>query len=338
MIRVGVFGATGYSGTVLCRILARHPSAELVFATSDTSSGSLAPLLGAETSLQLVAVKEGIAKAASVDVVFFATPPKASIALAREATLPKIIDLSGAFRLHDAEQFARAYGFAHDLPDALPGAHYGLPELFGPPPKDARLVANPGCYPTATLLPVAPLLKAGLVRGDTIVVDAKSGVTGAGRSASEELSFVEVADDLRAYKIFRHQHTPEIERHLGRFGTISGLTFVPHLLPTRRGLLATCYLDLHQGTTQGDVEDCYRNFYAGAPFVSVCAAEEIRLHRVVGTNQACIGAAVHGSKVVAVGAIDNLLKGAAGQAVQNMNLWFDKHATMGLSGLFPTGP
>jgi N-acetyl-gamma-glutamyl-phosphate reductase len=219
----------------------------------------------------------------------------------------------------------------------LSKAHYGLPELFGAPPEGTKLVANPGCYPTATLLALGPLVREGLVEAEGIVVDAKSGVTGAGRQAKEEYSFCEVDEDLRAYKLLSHQHTPEIQGALSQFCP-SRVTFTAHLLPLRRGLLATCYARPKAGVTTKQAMDCLRDTYLEHFMISVVAPEEAKIKGVAGTNLAKVGVTVGEDVVIAVGAIDNLVKGAAGQAIQNLNLLYDLPSTEGLDSLHRYSP
>jgi N-acetyl-gamma-glutamyl-phosphate reductase len=327
-MRVGIVGASGYSGTVAARLALGHPHLELAFVTSDQLAGKPArDRLRVPTDLSFE--PNGRALELDAELVFLCTPAEASAKLAPELGRigRRVVDFSGAFRLVDPLAYPRWYGFEHPAPAALGSAHYGLPELFGPPPAAGRLVANPGCYPTATLLALAPLVRAGLVETTGIVVDAKSGVTGAGRQAKEDYSFVEVNEDLRAYKVLTHQHTPEILRGLG---LERGVTFTPHLLPTSRGLLSTCYARPRAGTTTARAVECLRDTYAGSAFVEVGAPEEAALRAVVGTNRARVGVVATDEVVVAIGAIDNLLKGAAGQAVQNTNLWLGLPETTGL--------
>jgi N-acetyl-gamma-glutamyl-phosphate reductase len=275
------------------------------------------------------------------------TPAEASARLA-----PPMLDaqkvvvvLSGGFRLGDPARYPTWYGFAHPSPQLLARAHYGLPELFGPPPRAAdgsALVANPGCYPTAALLALAPLLRAGLIEPRGIVVDAKSGVTGAGRQAKEEYSFAEVDEEVRAYKLLAHQHTPEIARGLAASASVAdgevGLTFTPHLVPVRRGILATCYARPRAGVTSRAIGACLADAYGASAFVKVAAPDKITLGAVVGTNEARVGAVANGDVVVAVASIDNLLKGAAGQAVQNLNLLFGLDEKLGLAQLQRIAP
>jgi len=344
--RVGIVGASGYSGSVLASILASHRHVEVAFCTSDKRGGesvadALHPLGPGLKGLHFEANSAALSLAAGVDVVFLATSAEVSVDLAPriwESTGARIIDLSGAFRLRELDDYVTYYRFHHPRADLLPRAHYGIPELYGAPPSDARLVANPGCYATAALLSTAPLLRSGLVEADQVLIDAKSGVTGAGRQAKEDYSFCEVAEDLRAYKVLSHQHTPEIALGLERFGQGAKVTFVPHLLPLRRGLLTTAYLRPKAGVKREDLLACLRDAYAKHPFVRVVEASRVGIKAVAGTNLAYVGLEANGDTVVSIAAIDNLVKGAAGQAVQNMNLALGLAETEGLDGLVRFAP
>ncbi len=320
-VRVGVVGASGYSGTLAARILARHPRFELAFATSDLRRGRPLAHLGIRGAGVLVANGEACDRASDCGAVVLATPPEVSQKLApelrRRHSAVVVCDLSNAFRLGDE-------------------AHYGLPELFGRPVS--MLVANPGCYPTATLCLLAPLVASGLVEPE-IAVDAKSGTTGAGRQAKEEHSFAEVDENLRAYKIHNHQHEPEIAAHLARRGgTGVEITFVPHLLPVRRGILITAYARLRAGIPVAAPEEALRAFYKDSRFVRVVAPHEVSLAEVVGTNDVAVAVSVRGRSVVGLASIDNLLKGASGQAVQNLNLAFGLAEDAGLDHLERSAP
>ncbi len=335
-----VVGASGYSGGVLARLVAGHPRLELAAATSDARAGrSVGRELGFACELAFVKNAEAAAAAETCEIALLATPAEVSAELgprlaARGRT---VIDLSGAFRLANADDVHAYYSFAHPHPGLLGRTHYGLPELFGAP-KAGELVANPGCYPTATLLALAPLLRAGLIEGAGLVVDAKSGTTGAGRQAKEEHSFAEVAENFRAYKLLTHQHEPEIAQKLSAYAGAAGadtqdLVFTPHLLPVRRGLLATCYARPRGAPAHAALEECLRAAYAGAAFVEVVAPSEVTLASVVGTNMCRIGVASRPGRVVVIAAIDNLVKGAAGQALQNVNLALGLPEGLGLDGL-----
>jgi len=341
LIRVGVVGASGYSGAVAARLVDSHPRLTLAFATSDRLAGES---VGAHLGLRAGGDTRFIPNAAALDhadacdAVLLATAADVSMRLAPAFAERgrAVVDLSGAFRL-EAPAYPRWYGFEHTAPAWLGRAHYGLPELFGPPPPGA-LVANPGCYPTAALLALGPLVREGLVEPAGIVVDAKSGVTGAGRQTGDAYSFVALDGDVHAYRVLAHQHTPEITRALARLATGVRLTFTAHLLPVARGLLATCYARPRAGADASRVAECLRAAYAKMPFVTVAPPDEVRLSRVVGTNLAFVGASADEDMVVAVSAIDNLLKGAAGQAVQNLNAMNGWDETLGLDHLQRVSP
>jgi N-acetyl-gamma-glutamyl-phosphate reductase len=344
-LRVAIVGASGYSGGVAARLVATHERLRLAFATSDKLAGesvvahlALPGADGAVSNPHFVPNATALDHADACDAVILATAADVSMRLVPEFAQrgKQVVDLSGAFRL-DALAYPRWYGFEHTAPGWLDRAHYGLPELFGAPPPGA-VVANPGCYPTAALLALAPLLRERLVEPKGVVVDAKSGVTGAGRQSGDAYSFAEVHDDLRAYKVFAHQHTPEIERGLRRIAAGVELTFTAHLLPINRGLLATCYARPLPGATAKRVGECLADAYAKSVFVRTMAPEQVWLKRVVGTNFAHVGASADAGMVIAIGAIDNLLKGAAGQAVQNLNAMNGWHDAMGLEHLQRVSP
>jgi N-acetyl-gamma-glutamyl-phosphate reductase len=340
-VRVGIVGASGFAGAIAVRLVESHPRLALAFATSDKLAGeSVAAHLGLATGgdTRFISNASAVDQADSCDAVLLATAADVSLKLAPVFAERgrQVVDLSGAFRL-EGPAYPRWYGFEHTSPDWLARAHYGLPELFGPPPAGA-LVANPGCFPTAALLALAPLVREGLVEPDGIVVDGKSGVTGAGRQTGDAYSFVNIDGDFRAYRILAHQHTPEMAGALRRFAPGAKLTFTAHLLPVARGLLTTCYARPRAGADAARVAECLRAAYASAPFVRVVAPGEVRLSRVVGTNLAYVGASADDDMVVAVGAIDNLLKGAAGQAVQNLNGMNGWDETLGLEHLQRVSP
>jgi N-acetyl-gamma-glutamyl-phosphate reductase len=321
-MRVGVVGGSGYTGSVAARLVASHPDFALAFATSDRHAGAplarhlLVPAEGAfapnGAALELAAETDAILLCTSAEVSAMLAP-----ALVERGKI--VVDLSGAFRLASRVDYAEWYGFEHPAPAWLGRAHYGLPEIFGPPPSaptgQGTLVANPGCYATAAILALAPLLREGLVEPTGLVVDGKSGTTGAGRQAKEEHSFAETAEDVRAYRVLAHQHTPEIAKGIG-----APVTFTAHLMPMRRGLLVTSYGRPRAGATPARVAECLAAAYAGAPFVHTVRPDEVTTKGVTGTNHAQVGAAANADVVVAVCALDNLLKGAAGQAIQNLNL------------------
>jgi N-acetyl-gamma-glutamyl-phosphate reductase len=342
-LRVAIVGASGYSGSVAVRLVAAHERLSLVFATSDKLAGeSVAMHVGTrlDDEVSFLPNSAAIDRAEACDAVLLATAADVSMRLAPEfAALGKqVVDLSGAFRLEKAA-YPRWYGFEHTAPSWLDRAHYGLPELFGTPPRSS-IVANPGCYPTAALLALAPLLRERLIDAQGIVVDAKSGVTGAGRQSGEAYSFAEVDDDMRAYRVLSHQHSPEIARGLCLSGQRRdvAVTFTAHLLPIKRGLLATCYARPSPGADAKRVAECLTETYAHSPFVRAVSPEQVMLKRVVGTNLAYVGATASDDVVLAIGAIDNLLKGAAGQAIQNLNAMNGWPETTGLDRLQRVSP
>ncbi|HEU4385455.1 MAG TPA: N-acetyl-gamma-glutamyl-phosphate reductase [Anaeromyxobacteraceae bacterium] len=325
-ISTAVVGASGYSGLELTRLLARHPRVRLSALYSDRWSGEAAgarlPLPGPAGSLRYLGLSE--AGALQADLAFLATPAEVSLALVPRlhARGVRVVDLSGAFRLQDPAAYPGWYGFEHTAPALLAEAVYALPELSRERLAGARLVSNPGCYATATALALAPLVKSGLCSRDGIAVAAMSGVSGAGRKASEDYSFCELDEDLRAYRLGHHQHVPEIEQTVARFaGGCGPIAFTPHLVPLRRGILATCTLRLETGASAKDLQATYQQAYGGEPFVRVLPPEQVTVKDVVRTNRCHLGVAVdaRAGQAVAVSAIDNLVKGAAGQAVQAMN-------------------
>jgi len=348
---VGIVGASGYAGMEATRILSAHPEVDLRFVTSDRWVGErvekrLGPI-GPAGRLTYVSNEQALASLADCAAVLLATPAEASLELVPrllEAGV-RVIDLSGAFRLKDATAYPRHYALEHKAPALLSEAIYGLPELFRASIRGARLVANPGCYPTAAALSIMPLLQAGLVETDSIIIDAASGVTGAGRKAAEPYSFCEVDADFRAYKVLKHQHTPEISQTLSTVaGATVPITFTPHLLPVKRGILSTGYGFLKPGVTSAQVKEAFVSAYANEPFVVLAeSADEVGLKDVVGTNLCRIGftcdvSSNARSRIVVISAIDNLVKGAAGQAIQNLNLVMGWKETAGLSSLWSHHP
>lgn len=337
MHKVGILGASGYSGVELTRLLAGHSGVELAALGSDRWVGDTAAkrtgIVGLAGALKYV---EPTSLAFyDCKVVLCATPVEASLAIVPKLVDRgiKVVDLSGAFRLKDAAAYARWYGVKEHAAARLLGeAAYGLPELRRGAIAKARLVANPGCYATAATLALAPLVAAGVVDRDSLVVDAMSGTTGAGRQATEAHSFAEVAEDARAYRVLAHQHTPEIAQSLG-----ADVVFTAHLVPLRRGILATAHAKLAPGIDASAVGETFEAVYGDEPFVRLAAApEEVALHAVVGTNRCLLGwAASAKGHVIVMAALDNLLKGAAGQAVQNLNLLLGFPETTGLSGMKP---
>jgi N-acetyl-gamma-glutamyl-phosphate reductase len=336
MHSAAIVGASGYTGLELTRLVARHPHlrAEALYSDrwADEHAGARLPLGGRVATLRYRPLAE--AAQSDAEVVFLATPAEVSADLAPKllARGARVVDLSGAFRLEHPALYPEWYGFVHPAPALLAEARYGLPELARARLGGARLVTNPGCYATAIALALAPLVKAGLGLQGGIAVTGLSGVSGAGRKASEDYSFVEVSDDLRAYRLAKHQHVPEIEQTVARYaGACPPISFTPVLVPIRRGILATVTVRLAAAPPPG-LADALRAAYAQEPFVKVLAPDKVLVKDVVHTNRCHVGLAVDGRAgvVVAVSAIDNLVKGAAGQAVQAMNAAMGWPETAGL--------
>jgi N-acetyl-gamma-glutamyl-phosphate reductase len=336
MVEVGIVGGTGYTGAELLRLLARHPGARVKLLTSRQEAGKRAdaffPQLRGIVG-DLAFSEPDPAALAGCQAVFFATPHGTAMKLA-PALLDKgarLIDLSADFRLKDAATFKRWYGMDHACPALLGEAVYGLPEVERPAIRKARLVANPGCYPTSVQLGLLPLLEAGLVAADSLVADCKSGVSGAGRELKASSLFCEGAESFKAYGVDGHRHHPEIEQGLARIaGAATAITFVPHLVPMNRGIHATLYATLR---ADADVQMLYEKRFRSEPFVDVLpAGSHPETRSVRGANHCRI--AVHrpggGRRVVVLAVIDNLVKGAAGQAVQCFNLMFGQPETAGL--------
>lgn len=325
----GIIGASGYSGIELTRILLGHRGVTLSFVTSDRWVGqTIAARTALPSALAYVSNEQGVAHAKGCDVVFLATPAETSLELAPKlrAMGVRVVDLAGSYRLQDLSQYPAFYKFEHSSPHLLKEAVYGLPELSRGPVRGCQFVSNPGCYATAAALSVAPLLRAGLIDPSSVVINAASGVSGAGRKASEEYTFMELDSDFRAYKTLKHQHVPEIEQTLG-----IKLVFTPHLLPMKRGILSTATARLKAGVTGGQVQEAFTAAYGREPLVKLLpSADAVRLADVVRTPWCLLGASCDETHVVAISAIDNLLKGAASQAVQNMNLMLGHEETAGL--------
>jgi N-acetyl-gamma-glutamyl-phosphate reductase len=337
VIKVGIVGGTGYTGVELLRLLAQHPEVELKAVTSRTEAGmpvsQMYPNLRGRVDLPFS--EPTLQNLGECDVVFFATPNGVAMKQVPEllAHGVKIIDLAADFRLKDPAQWQQWYGMPHTSEDLLAEAVYGLPEVNREAIKTARLVANPGCYPTAVQLGFLPLLKAGLIDSQSLIADAKSGVSGAGRKAEVATLLCEAGDSFKAYGVAGHRHLPEIKQGLANMtGAPVGLTFVPHLLPMIRGIHATLYARLTADIP--DIQALYEQTYQHEAFVDVLpAGSHPETRSVRGANMCRM--AVHrpqgGNTVVILSVIDNLVKGAAGQAVQNMNIMCGLPETTGLN-------
>ncbi len=342
MIKVGIVGGTGYTGVELLRLLVRHSGVELVVITSRSEAGravaDMYPNLRGYTDLCFTVPDQAALKAC--DLVFFATPNGIAMqqAPALLAAGVRVIDLAADFRIRDISIWQHWYGMEHACPELVKEAIYGLPELFRKDIAKARLVANPGCYPTAVTLGFLPLLKTGKASLDSLVADCKSGVSGAGRGANAAMLMAETGESFKAYAVAGHRHQPEISQNLARaLGEEVKLTFVPHLLPMIRGIYATLYARVGGDV---DLQQLYEQTYADEPFVDVMpAGSHPETRSVRGGNMCRI--ALHrpenGDMVIILSVIDNLVKGAAGQAVQNMNLMFGMEESAGLDlvGLLP---
>jgi N-acetyl-gamma-glutamyl-phosphate reductase len=341
-VKVGIVGGTGYTGVELLRLLAQHPQAELGVITSRAEAGQrvcdMFPSLRGRIDLPFTDPAKADLK--GCDVVFFATPNGIAMQQARELLDAgvRVIDLAADFRIKDVAVWEKWYGMTHACPDLVAEAVYGLPEINRDRIKGARLIANPGCYPTAVQLGFLPLLDAGVVDVQHLIADAKSGVSGAGRKAETHILHAEAADSFKAYGVPGHRHLPEISQGLaGMCGRSVGLTFVPHLTPMIRGIHATLYATLN---TDIDLQNLYETRFAGEHFVDVLpkgAHPETRSVRGANTCRIAVHRPQGGDVVVVLSVIDNLVKGAAGQAIQNMNLMFGCPETFGLEQL-PLSP
>lgn len=339
-LRVGVVGATGYTGEELVRILSRHPRAELTYVSGkedrDVRIQEIFPYLTGKADLECrpFSFAEAVSK---VDAVFLSLPHTVSMEFAPQFMKAgkKVIDVSADYRLSDAKVYERFYKTPHKDPASLKKAVYGLPEANREKIKKTALVANPGCYPTGSILGLLPGVEKGVFDPAHIYIDAKSGVTGAGRKADKAFGFSEINESFKAYKLFEHQHVPEIDQELGRAsGKNVSVVFVPHLLPLNRGILSTIYVQMKKTMTTDELVALYQEYYAGEPFVHVYPKGRLpELKHVAYTNNCDIGLRVHPERklAVVVTAIDNLVKGAAGQAVQNLNILYGFDEREGLS-------
>jgi N-acetyl-gamma-glutamyl-phosphate reductase len=336
MLKVGIYGATGYTGFELVRILRRRPDVALAWATSESQAGgTLGDTHPVPWDVPLVA--EADADPGAVDAVFCCLPHGASmktVAAARAAGA-KVIDFSADFRLRDPAVYRQWYGVDHAAPGLLPGAVYGLPEVYRSQIRQASLVAVPGCYPISVLLALYPLLRAGLVAGGPIIADSKSGVSGAGRKPSLKTHFVEANENFSPYNIGRvHRHWPEMAQEIGALGGDgAALIFSPHLTPVNRGILSTLYVAVPAAETAQSLHKVYNETYAGEPFVWLLPEGQLAtMAHAVRTNRCALSLTLAGpGQLIICSAIDNLVKGASGQAVQDFNLMFGLDETSGLT-------
>lgn len=327
-MQCGIVGASGYTGGELLRVLARAEGVRVVRVTANASAGK--PVDSVHASLRGVyalTLEEFVPERFDgLDCVFVGLPSGEAMRVvpALQGRVGKIIDLGGDFRLADAKLYEAYYGRPHTAPELLGKVVYGLPELHRDQIRPATLVANPGCYPTSAILGLLPALREKLIRPEGIVITSMSGVSGAGRSSSVELSFTEVNESVRAYRVGKHQHLPEIRSVLeGAAGAPVSVSFVPHLVPLTRGIYTTIHADLREPGSTGDMLSAYERYYAGEPFVRV--RREIPEIKAVAYTNFCdmtVLADPATNKLIILSVIDNLVKGAAGQAIQNMNIMF----------------
>lgn len=339
MIKVGILGATGYAGIETVRLLASHPDAEIVRVVSQSFVGKkisdVYPNLRGICDIECTALDENDI-AANCDIVFTALPHGASKVIIPSLFKKglKIIDLSGDFRYNDPETYEKWYGEPHSAPDVLAQSVYGLCELHRDEIKTHTLIGNPGCYTTCSIMGLAPLVAKKVVDTKNLIIDAKSGVTGAGRSASLPNIYSEVNESLKAYKVATHRHTSEIEQELSLLADEDIiLSFTPHLVPMQRGIFATCYANLTEKLTTEDAVQIFKDFYDGEEFVRVYESGELpEIKHIAGSNYVGLGVVVDErlNRAVVISCIDNLIKGAAGQAIQNMNIIFGLDEGAGL--------
>lgn len=328
MVRVAIAGASGYTGFELIRILCGHPQVKLTTITSRAQAGQrldrIYPAFKNLCDLTFEDTQPDVL-ASDADLVFTALPHEAAMDIVPHLLERgvKVVDLSADYRFRDPSVYEAWYQ-AHKTPELLGSAVYGLPELYRDQIRSARLVGNPGCYPTSVILGTAPVLRAGLIDATTLIADSKSGVSGAGRGATLTTHFCEAHESFKAYKIAEHRHTPEIEQELSFLaGSQVRITFTPHLVPMGRGILSTVYASLRDGVETSQVEEAYRSFFSNAPFVRLCDPKELPATlQVRGSNFCDIGWRVdtRTQRLIIVSVIDNLTRGASGQAVCNMNL------------------
>ncbi len=347
--KIGVLGASGYTGSELVRMLLRHPRAEIVLLTAERSAGKqmreVFPQFSPYELPTLVALDGLDWKALALDVVFCALPHATTQKVLKDllaaAPATKVVDLSADFRLADTTAYAKWYGHEHHAPELQKEAVYGLAEIHRRDVKKARLVANPGCYTSCAELPLIPLIKAKAIDLDEIVIDAKSGMTGAGRAAKEAMLFSEVSEGFNAYGVGKHRHMAELDQE---FSLAAGrevvVTFTPHLVPMNRGILSTIYVRGKRGRTPQELHEILLKFYAKEPFVHVLPfGETPHTRHVRGSNMTMIGVVADRipGRAIIISALDNLVKGASGQAIQNMNLVMGYPEPMGIDqvALFP---
>jgi len=339
-IKAAVLGSTGYVGQELTRLLIQHPQVDIVFLGSKSYKEQSYSDIYANFSknIELICYEDNVENIASkVDVVFIALPHGHASGKINKNILSKtkIIDLGADFRLNDEKIYENWYETKHNCPDLLKTAVYGLCELNRNEIRTSNLIANPGCYTTCSILTLAPLLKEDLIDENTIIIDAKSGVSGAGRSLNLGTHFCETNESIKAYKVASHRHTPEIEQELSKIsGKEIKLSFTPHLIPMNRGIISTCYASLKENISYDDVKSAYEKHYGNEFFIRLMKKGVFPETRwVKGSNFVDIGFSIdeRTRRIIAIGALDNLMKGAASQAVQNMNIMFEMDESTGIN-------
>jgi len=343
VIKIGIVG-DGYTAEELTRLLARHSEAQVMAITSlfnvDRGFDEVFPNLSRYTSVKCEAMDRSNLSSfvERCDGIFVALPHGQAVPVVKEAVLQgkKVVDLGADFRFKQVKVYEEWYHTTHEAPELLEEAVYGIPELFADQVRNTKIVANPGCFPTSAILGLAPALKAGLLDTGTIIVDSKSGVSGAGRTPAMNNLFCEVNENVKAYNVCTHRHAPEIEQGLTWMaGKEIVISFSPHLIPMSRGILSTMYGSLTRSINRTELQEIYADFYQGQFFVRVLAAGQLPMTRAVyGSNHCDIGLVIdeRTNRLVVVSAIDNLVKGASGQAIQNLNLMFGLPETCGLEG------
>jgi N-acetyl-gamma-glutamyl-phosphate reductase len=341
LLKVGILGATGYTGAELARLLVRHSHIQITYLSTQQYVGKLfSQVFPAFKDILDLTCKELKVGAIDADIVFTALPHHESFQYVEPLIKAgkKVIDLSADFRLKDYNRYKQWYG-EHPHFELTKKAVYGLPELYRKQIKKAKLIANPGCYPTSAIIPLYPLLKEGIINGERINIDSKSGVSGAGRGLSLKTHFCEVYGGFKAYNVTQHRHQPEIEEQLCFSGVSAKVLFTPHLLPIKRGILTTSYAVLKKKITDSDVLAVYKKYYGKEPFVRLFTEELPAIETVTGSNYCDIGFRIdkNTNQIITISAIDNLTKGASGQAVQNMNIMcgFPEDETLNQPPLYP---
>lgn len=334
MVKAGVIGATGFTGEKIAEILSSHPEVELKYLSAklekNTVFSDIFPRF--KKKIDLICKNLDVNEAlGSSDVLFLALPHTVSFKIVPQLLKKekKIIDLSADYRLKDTDTYSKFYKVNHADKANLKNAVYGLPEFYRSEIKNASLIANPGCYPTVSILSSAPLVKEGFA--ENFIIDAKTGITGGGRKPSLKFHFAHLSGNMMAYKLFSHQHSPEIDQILSEVsGQDTKVIFSPHIIPAERGILVTAYADLKKKINKKDILQVYKTYYGKEPFVRIYEEGLPELKNVVDTNFCDIGLEVSGDKIIIVSAIDNLMKGASGQAVQNMNMMLGFEESVGL--------